>query len=72
MSDDEQKPEGKPEELSYRVVCISLYHEDIAAIDKMVAELRARGFRRASRSWLLRVAMYRLDIDTVTDKDRAL
>ena len=40
-----------------RVVCISTYDADLAALDAKVAELRAAGHRRATRSSLIRAAV---------------
>lgn len=54
----------------YRVICISTYDADLEALDKMVAELKQRGIRKANRSWLIRLALARLDLDTVTEADR--
>lgn len=52
-------------ESGYRVVSISLYDDDIAQIDAKVADLRARGYRRASRSVLIRIAIALLDTRNV-------
>lgn len=38
-------------------LCISTYDADLAALDAKVAELRAAGHRRASRSSLIRAAV---------------
>lgn len=54
----------------YKVLCISMYASDIAQLEKAVAELKSRGIRRANKSWLIRVALSRLDIKTVTTEDR--
>ncbi|MGB0680488.1 MAG: ribbon-helix-helix domain-containing protein [Polyangiales bacterium] len=50
---------------SYRVVCISLYREDLDALDKAVHTLRARGYHRVSRSALVRHALRHLDLTTI-------
>jgi hypothetical protein len=55
---------------TYKVVCISIYAEDLEQLDGYVAELKSRGIRRANRSWLIRVALDRLDVKGVTNKDR--
>jgi len=47
----------------YDVICISLYKEDLAQLDKMVAQLKKRGHRRISRSALIRFALDQVDID---------
>lgn len=55
---------------TYEVICISTYPADLAAMDAMVADLKARGIRKANRSWLIRLALSRLDINTITQEDR--
>lgn len=49
----------------YKVVCISLYTRDIELIDDKVAELKRRGFTKANRSQLIRIALAQLDIDKI-------
>ena len=46
-----------------RVVCISTYDADLAALDAKVAELRAAGHRRATRSSLIRAAVAAFDVN---------
>ena len=46
----------------YDVICISLYKEDLAQLDKMVAKLKKQGHRRVSRSALIRFALDQVDI----------
>ena len=46
----------------YDVICISLYKEDLAQLDKMVAKLKKQGHRRISRSALIRFALDEVDI----------
>jgi hypothetical protein len=48
----------------YRVVSVSLYNDDIEMIDKLVKELKRRGFTKMNRSALIRFA-----IDTVVIDD---
>ncbi len=45
----------------YEVICISLYKEDLARLDAKVAELKARGHRKMSRSALIRFALDHVD-----------
>ncbi len=45
----------------YDVICISLYKEDLAQLDKMVAKLKKQGHRRISRSALIRFALDQVD-----------
>ncbi len=46
----------------YRIVCISLYTEDIARLEAMVAELKRRGHTKASKSAVIRFALDTADI----------
>jgi hypothetical protein len=41
----------------YKVICISLYNRDLEQLDGLVAELKARGVTKATRSALIRVAL---------------
>jgi hypothetical protein len=49
----------------YRVIAISIYEDDLAALDAKVQELKARGHRRMSRSALIRYAVEQVDVDDV-------
>lgn len=49
----------------YKVICISLYNEDLARLDGMVDELKKRGFTKANRSALIRFALEHADLDKV-------
>jgi hypothetical protein len=46
----------------YKVVCISLYNEDIAHLEEMVAELKRRGHSKANKSQLIRAALAQVDL----------
>ena len=52
-------------ELPYKVICISIYNTDLEALDRKVAELKERGFRKANRSLVIRMAMNDFDPETV-------
>ena len=56
---------AKPRPTHYRVVCISLYTEDLARIDAAVSELKRRGHTKATRSSVLRAAMLQVDLAEV-------
>lgn len=45
----------------YKVICISLYNDDLALLDRVVRELKKRGFTKANRSAVLRAAMQQFD-----------
>lgn len=49
----------------YKVICISMYIEDLERLDAAVAELKRRGYTKANRSAVLRAAMEQLDLDRV-------
>lgn len=53
---------GKPTQrfsslLSYRVICISMYLNDLAHMDLMVERLKRRGLTKINRSMLIRYAL---------------
>jgi hypothetical protein len=48
---------AKPKAAHYEIICISLYNEDLARLDQKVADLKARGHRRMTRSALIRWAL---------------
>ncbi len=56
-----KKPKAKP--THYKVVCISLYTQDIENLEAKVAELKRRGHTKANKSQLIRQALRMLDID---------
>jgi len=49
----------------YKVVCISLYNEDIAHLESMVAELKRRGHTKANKSQLIRAALAQVDLSKI-------
>ncbi len=57
-----KKKAAKKKPDHYDVICISLYKEDLAQLDEMVAKLKKRGHRRISRSALIRFALDQVDI----------
>jgi len=54
---------GKP--THYKVICISMYTDDLKKLDAMVDELKARGLTKASRSALIRHALDAVDVQSV-------
>jgi hypothetical protein len=52
-----------PKPAHYKIVCISLYNEDIARLEDLVAELKRRGFSKANKSQLIRFALDTVDLD---------
>jgi hypothetical protein len=55
----------KPKPDHYEVICISMYVEDLAALDAKVDALKQRGHRRMTRSALIRYALNRLAVEDV-------
>ena len=49
----------------YKVVCISLYNEDIEHLESMVAELKRRGHTKANKSQLIRAALAQVDLGKI-------
>ena len=59
----EAKSTKKPKPTHYKVVCISLYTQDIEHLEETVAELKRRGHTKANKSQLIRQALRQFDID---------
>jgi len=53
----------KPRPTHYKVICISMYTRDIEDLDAKVAELKRRGWTKANKSQLIRLALSQIDID---------
>jgi hypothetical protein len=49
----------------YKVICISLYNEDLDHLDSMVEQLKAKGLTKANRSALIRYALSNVDLESV-------
>lgn len=56
-------PAPKPDH--YRVICISMYTDDLGRLDAMVEKLKARGLTKANRSALIRYALEQVDLEKV-------
>jgi hypothetical protein len=56
-------PGDKP--THYKVICISMYTEDLAQLDRLVGTLKERGLTKANRSSLIRAALDQIDLDKV-------
>lgn len=59
----DEKPPGPPGH--YKVICISMYTSDLKELDRKLALLRARGWSKANRSQLIRIALAELDAETM-------
>ena len=46
----------------YKIVCISLYTDDIERLERMVETLKGRGHTKANKSQLIRAALAQVDL----------
>lgn len=53
---------AKPKPDHYKIVCISLYREDLEHVDGLVRALKARGHTKANRSSVIRFALHSVDV----------
>ncbi len=63
MSTAKKKPD-------YVTFCVSTYPNDLAALDAKVAEAKAAGWSKASRSSLIRAAVDALDVSKYAGERR--
>jgi hypothetical protein len=54
---------AKSKPTHYKVICISMYTRDLEDLDAKVAELKRRGWTKANKSQLIRLALSQIDID---------
>jgi hypothetical protein len=54
---------GEEEDARFRRVNISLFPEDIELLNEMVRTLRKRGYRRVSKSQIIRYALQTADLE---------
>jgi hypothetical protein len=59
------KPAPAERPTHYKVICISIYKDDLERLDGMVDELKAKGLTKANRSALIRHALMNVDLDKV-------
>lgn len=57
---------GQIKPTHYKVICISMYTRDIEELEAKVAELKRRGWTKASKSQLIRLALSQVDLDKLT------
>lgn len=62
---DEIPPPKKPKPTHYKVICISMYTRDVTELAAKVRRLKERGWTKASKSQLIRMALARLDVETL-------
>lgn len=53
---------------SFRLVTFSFYEEDVARLDKLLADARKKGKRKASRSQIVRLALRQVDVSALPDE----
>jgi hypothetical protein len=58
-------PQAKEKPTHYKIVCISLYNEDIEHLESLVAELKRRGYTKANKSQLIRAALDQVDLSKI-------
>lgn len=56
---------AKLETKTYKVICVSVYHDDITELDAKVARLKARGWTNMNKSLLVRLALRKIDAETM-------
>ncbi len=56
-------PTAKARPTHYKVICISMYTRDLEELDAKVAELKRRGWTKANKSQLIRLALSQIDLD---------
>src|SRR5512139_541496 len=54
---------GQLKPTHYKVICISMYTRDIEELEAKVAELKRRGWTKANKSQLIRLALSQIDLD---------
>lgn len=60
------KPISKKEKPThYKIVCISLYNEDIDRLESLVKELKRRGHTKANKSQVIRAALDQIDLTKI-------
>ena len=55
--------EAAPRPTHYKVICISMYTRDLEELEAKVAELKRRGWTKANKSQLIRLALAQVDLD---------
>lgn len=56
----------------YKVVCLSVYTRDLDEWDAKIAQAKRLGYTSATRSSLVRLAMAKLDLSTLTAVERTI
>ena len=61
-ADGPRRAKKKDKPTHYKIVCISLYNEDIEHLEELVAEAKAAGHTKANKSSLIRFALASADV----------
>ena len=61
----ERRPARLEKPQHYKVICISMYTDDLERLDEMVENLKSRGLTKANRSALIRYALANVKLDEV-------
>ena len=54
---------GQARPTHYKIICISMYTRDLEELEAKVAELKRRGWTKANKSHLIRIALSQIDLD---------
>ncbi len=60
-----REPAKKLKPTHYKIVCISLYNEDIERLAELVRELKRRGHTKANKSQIIRAALDQIDLGKI-------
>ena len=58
-----RRADAAPRPTHYKVICISMYTRDLEELEAKVTELKKRGWTKANKSHLIRLALSQLDLD---------
>jgi hypothetical protein len=61
-----RQAKGQPRPTHYKIICISMYTRDLEELEEKVAELKRRGWTKANKSHLIRLALSQIDLDKLT------
>ena len=62
VSRPQESAAAQRERLGFTTYCVSTYTEDLATLDALVRAAKARGYRKATRSSLIRAAVAAFDV----------
>ena len=63
LDEPRRRGAGQAKPTHYKVICISMYTRDLEELEAKVAELKRRGWTKANKSQLIRLALAMLDLD---------